>query len=121
MSRRVTEVVHVGVQNRRPTAFRWRGNRYVVHEVLGHWRERRAWWGGQGWGEPGTGPPRSAVGEIPAPRGWSSAVADEYEVWRVEAARSCGGLHAVAGVYDLCHDAASRPDIGSWRLLRIVD
>ncbi len=110
MSRRVTEMVHVGVQGRRPTAFRWRGNRYVVHEVLGHWRERRSWWAGE------LPTPRSE-----SPRSRNAALVDEYEVWRVEAARSCGGLHATTGVYDLCHDAGAHPDIGSWQLLRVVD
>lgn len=114
MSRRVTEVVHVGVQDRRPTAFRWRGNRYVVREVLGHWRERRAWWVAPG-----------PVGEVPAPRSWHGDLlpgyADECEVWRVEAARSCAGLHLTPGVYDLSQDAGAPPDIGSWRLLRVVD
>ncbi len=103
MSRRFTEVVHVGVQDRRPAAFRWRGNRYVVHEVLGHWRERRPWWTGGSSG------------------GWSRELSEEYEVWRVEASRSCGGLNAVTGVYDLCLDAGARPDTGVWRLLRVVD
>lgn len=153
MSRRVTEVVHVGVQGRRPMAFRWRGNRYVVHEVLGHWRERRSWWdeqeeadlaptapaggaevvpaeAGAGHGlevrrspfavAELVGTTADVVGGLPAPR-WSAALAEEYEVWRVQAARSQGGMHAAFGVYDLCHDASARPDIGSWRLLRVVD
>ncbi len=86
-------------------AFSWRGNRYVVNEVLGHWRERRSWW----------------TSEVPAPRGRREALAEEYEVWRVEAIRTFSGLHTATGVYDLCHASASRPDIGSWRLLRVVD
>ena len=27
-----------------PTAFRWRGQRYQVLQVLGHWREDPGWW-----------------------------------------------------------------------------
>ena len=27
-----------------PTAFRWRGKRYRVVSVLGHWREDEGWW-----------------------------------------------------------------------------
>lgn len=27
-----------------PTRFRWRGRRYEVVRVLGHWREEAGWW-----------------------------------------------------------------------------
>ena len=27
-----------------PSAFLWRGRLYIVRDVIGHWRERRAWW-----------------------------------------------------------------------------
>jgi len=30
----------------RPVAFRWRGQRYQVVAVLGHWREDPGWWRG---------------------------------------------------------------------------
>jgi hypothetical protein len=28
----------------RPAAFRWRGRRYEVAQVLGHWHEDAGWW-----------------------------------------------------------------------------
>lgn len=31
-----------------PAAFTWRGSRYQVLAVLGHWREDAAWWAGGG-------------------------------------------------------------------------
>lgn len=34
-----------------PHAFRWRGRRYTVTQVLGHWREDEGWWRGAD-GEP---------------------------------------------------------------------
>lgn len=112
MVRRFAEVVHVGVEDVRPTAFRWRGNRYVVREVLGHWQERRAWWVGA------VGQPLHAGG-VPEQRLWNTELGEEYEVWRVEAGRV--GAGGPGGVYDLCHDTCARPDIGGWRLLRVAD
>ena len=50
--------------------------------------------------------------------GASLPLAEEYEVWRVEASRRGSEL---VGVYDLCHDTGIQPDIGAWRLLRIAD
>jgi hypothetical protein len=91
-----------------PTSFLWRGRLYVVRSVLGHWRERRAWWteasarAVHGDGEP-------AAADAPA----AVALSDEREVWRVEA--GCGRT-AGLGVYDLCHD----PD-RSWSLVRVSD
>ena len=32
------------VDGERPTAFTWRGHRYQVTSVLGHWREDPGWW-----------------------------------------------------------------------------
>ncbi len=60
-----------------PEAFIWRDRLYVVGEVLGQWRERRAWW-------------RDAD-EV-------AAAARERYVWRVAASR---GRAFGAGVYDL--------------------
>jgi hypothetical protein len=114
-----------------PASFLWRGRLYVVREVLGHWRERRAWW---------TAPAASAlhgdadlvpedvegVGrQSSSPRGAPggpvrSALGEEHEVWRVEASR---GRAFGIGVYDLCRDlsvtAPGGP--GVWRLLRVAD
>jgi hypothetical protein len=112
MTRRFAEIVHVGVSGVQPTAFRWRGTRYVVREVLGHWRERRSWW---------SAPVAQAVligSPVEARVGWHTALAEEYEVWRVEAGRRGS---EVVGVYDLSHDTGVPPDTGAWRLLRIAD
>lgn len=83
-----------------PSAFLWRGRLYIVREVIGHWRERRAWW-------------REALDpdeEVAA------QVTDclEQEVWRVEASP---GRLAGTGVYDLGMDGPAR----GWRLLRVAD
>jgi len=89
-----------------PAAFLWRGRLYIVREVIGHWRERRAWW-------------REALDsdEEVAARGLDCpARLDclEHEVWRVEA--SPGRLAGI-GVYDLGMNGPAR----SWRLLRVAD
>lgn len=55
----------------RPTAFCWRGDRYRVTSVLGHWREDPGWW-------------RRPSGE--------PIRIEQSDLWRVEAAN---------GVYEL--------------------
>jgi Family of unknown function (DUF6504) len=79
-----------------PSAFLWRGRLYIVRDVIGHWRERRAWW-------------RDALDpdEQVAPQ-----VCLEQEVWRVEASP---GRLAGTGVYDLAMSGRT------WRLLRVAD
>jgi hypothetical protein len=91
-----------------PSAFLWRGRLYVVRDVIGHWRERRAWW-------------REALDpdeeDSDSRRGMSEARGLdclEQDVWRVEA--SAGRL-ASTGVYDLGMDGPGR----GWRLLRVAD
>jgi len=76
------------------------GRLYIVRDVIGHWRERRAWW-------------REALDpdEEVAARGLDSL---EHEVWRVEASP---GRLAGTGVYDLGMGGPAR----SWRLLRVAD
>jgi hypothetical protein len=105
-----------------PDCFLWRGRLYVVRSVLGHWRERRAWWnesaaqalhGDASSATPEVGPeagPEAGPEVDPAP---SPAVEAEREIWRVEAS---AGQRAGVGVYDLCHEAGS-----VWSLLRIAD
>ena len=91
------------VPDRSPTAFLWRGRLYVVRDVIGHWRERRAWW-------------REVFDpdeEGPA-RGLDCPAQLEQEVWRVEASP---GRLAGTGVYDLGMDGPVR----GWRLLRVAD
>jgi hypothetical protein len=96
------------VQDPSPSAFLWRGRLYVVRDVIGHWRERKAWW-------------REALDpdEETAARGLDCL---EHQVWRVEA--SAGRL-AGTGVYDLgMNDRGSDGLDGlarSWRLLRVAD
>ncbi|MEP7036138.1 MAG: DUF6504 family protein [Actinomycetota bacterium] len=92
-----------------PSAFLWRGRLYIVREVIGHWRERRAWW-------------REALepdeDEHVTGRGMSAASYGpdrlEQEVWRVEAS---SGRLAGTGVYDLGMNGPMR----GWRLLRVAD
>ena len=83
-----------------PSAFLWRGRLYIVREVIGHWRDRRAWW-------------REALDldEDTAAHGLGCL---EQEVWRVEASP---GRLAGTGVYDLGMDGPVR----GWRLLRVAD
>jgi len=87
-----------------PTAFLWRGRLYVVREVIGHWRERRAWWRE-------AFDPDEDTAENTAAQGLDCL---EQQVWRVEASP---GRLAGTGVYDLGMDGPVR----GWRLLRVAD
>jgi hypothetical protein len=115
-----------------PASFLWRGRLYVVREVLGHWRERRAWWTAPAaralHGEADLMPVPPA-GAVPVPVGRPrhgppggparSALGQEHEIWRVEASR---GRSFGSGVYDLCRDlSVTGPDLGGWRLLAVAD
>ena len=106
-----------------PSAFLWRGRLYIVRAVIGHWRERRAWW-------------REALDpdedDSDTGRAMSAAhVTDclEQEVWRVEASP---GRLAGTGVYDIGTNDIGTNDNGTndlgmdgsargWRLLRVAD
>ena len=83
----------------RPTAFVWRGRLYVVRDVIGHWRERRAWW--RDALDPREGEPMGAVDL-------------EQDVWRVAASP---GRMLGTGVYDLARDGRAPV----WRLVRVAD
>jgi len=94
-----------------PSAFLWRGRLYVVRDVIGHWRERKAWW----------------LGALDSDEEAATRELDclEQEVWRVEASP---GLLAATGVYDLAmndHGIAGIAGVDSparsWRLLRVAD
>lgn len=88
-----------------PSAFLWRGRLYIVRDVIGHWRERRAWW-------------REALDpdEEVAAQGLDCL---EQVVWRVEASP---GRLAGTGVYDLgMHDLGMDGPVRGWRLLRVAD
>lgn len=106
MSKRIHEPVEVthrcdALGEVVPQAFRWRGARYAITTVLGHWREDAAWWSGAGLSVP------------------------QRDLWRVEARR--GGTRqdgagqarrqrqADDGVYELVCEP------GGWRLDRIWD
>lgn len=98
-----------------PGSFLWRGRLYVVRSVLGHWRERRAWWNAAA--------ARALHGEDTSGDGATgdgSTLEAEREVWRVEAG---AGRAFGVGVYDLCRDpvpAEGRPGQG-WVLLQVSD
>lgn len=86
MTKRYREDVEVttdGVDPRTPTAFCWRGRRYRVVAVLGHWREDAGYWSGGGM-------------EVP-----------QRDLWRVEARAGS----RPQGVYELvCEAEAWRLD-----------
>jgi hypothetical protein len=74
-----------------PRTFRWRGHRYEVVSVLGHWREDPGWWR-----RPDGRPVRI----------------EQTDMWRVEARNGHPGR---GGVYELV-----RRD-GTWKLDRVWD
>ena len=104
--------------NPTPSAFLWRGRLYIVRDVIGHWRERRAWWREALDPEEEDSDTRR---EMSAAQGLDCL---EQEVWRVEASP---GRLAGTGVYDLGMNDLGMNDLGrgrptrSWRLLRVAD
>lgn len=88
-----------------PQAFIWRGRLYAVRQVLGHWRERRAWW-------------RTALDPAPGQRSGIDAASCEQQVWRVEASP---GRERGTGVFDLVHDDIPEAGQAHWRLVRVSD
>jgi hypothetical protein len=102
-----------------PDSFLWRGRLYVVRSVLGHWRERRAWWTESAaravHGELDVVGESEAVGAADDGDAGSGAggLGVEREVWRVEAS---AGRRAGTGIYDLC-----RGPVSSWSLQRVAD
>ncbi|MHB8186510.1 MAG: DUF6504 family protein [Dermatophilaceae bacterium] len=101
------------VQDPSPSAFLWRGRLYIVRDVIGHWRERRAWW------HEALDPDED---DSDTRRGMSAAHGLgclEQEVWRVEASP---GRLAGTGVYDLgMNDLGGDGPVRGWRLLRVAD
>jgi hypothetical protein len=138
MVRRYDEVIEVRETSASgPDHFLWRGRIYAVRSVLGHWRERRAWWlEGATARLLGLDPTSAQVAEGPdaADAGdagdagdatdardateESARVADvlEREIWRVEAG---AGRSGVVGVYDLGRDVVEPG--AHWRLLQVAD
>jgi hypothetical protein len=97
-----------------PSAFLWRGRLYIVREVIGHWRERRAWWRealDPAEDDSDTRRGMSATHGLDCPVHMDCL---EQEVWRVEASP---GRLAGSGVYDLGMNGPQR----GWRLLRVAD
>jgi len=90
MTKRYREAVNVvaaadAVGAPAPVGFTWRGARYTVLAVLGHWREDAGWWSGGGV-------------EVP-----------QRDLWRVEARN--GKRTALPGIYELvCQDGDWRLD-----------
>jgi hypothetical protein len=144
MVRRYDEVIEVReTSSSGPALFLWRGRVYAVRSILGHWRERRAWWleGATARllgleqpspvGDPSVPGPREDPWEEPLSEA-EAAVADvlEREVWRVEAG---AGRSDTVGVYDLGRDVVDLDSDGiaaldgspatraHWRLLQITD
>lgn len=102
-----------------PLHFHWRGYRYRVLDILGHWLDTAPWWwqlqqgsqpGGLGL-NPGPGP---------VPHGSHSPQDDQVlrqrkrRVWQVEAVHQ---YTSQPGVYELAQDV----DGGQWWLLRVWD
>jgi len=94
-----------------PDSFLWRGQLYVVRSVLGHWRERRAWWNEPAARAVHGETARSVVGGVALDAADAAGFAAEREVWQVEA--SAGRR---VGVYGLCRGPGSR-----WSLIRVAD
>jgi hypothetical protein len=103
------------VQSQSPSAFLWRGRLYIVRDVIGHWRERRAWW------REALDPDEEVAHGPDSPEQLACL---EQEVWRVEASP---GRLAGTGVYDLGMNQSGMNQSGmngparSWRLLRVAD
>ena len=124
-----------------PASFIWRDRVYVVREVLGYWRERRAWWtaaaaravhgdasepaptGAAGDTGPDTGsaaPAAADAGGDAGGHGLRVAIDHEREVWRVEAR---GPRTVGTGVYDISREASEVPGelSSAWHLLAVAD
>lgn len=78
----------------RPCEFAWRGHRYQVTQVLGHWHEDPGWWR--------------------RPDGQPIRI-EQTDMWRVEARDGRSTNRRASGVYELVR----RGD--TWRLDRVWD
>lgn len=96
MTKRYREPLQeIECEGERPAAFAWRGRRYRVTGVLGHWREDPGWWH------------RPDGAAVPI---------EQADLWRVEACgRGTVDPTAGRGVYELVRRG------GCWRLDRIWD
>jgi hypothetical protein len=97
MTKRYREAVDVDLADgtdprAAPAGFTWRGGRYRVLSVLGHWREDATWWAGGGI-------------EVP-----------QRDLWRVEAQNGT----PARGIYELVAEGAADGAL-AWRLDRVWD
>jgi hypothetical protein len=88
---------HGSPESAPPESFRWRGRRYRVCTVIGHWHERTPWW-------------RHAL----EPSATPGELLLQEEVWRVEALLAHAPRDRQPGVFDLINGCR-------WRLIRIAD
>jgi hypothetical protein len=94
------ELADLALEDAAPTSFRWRGQRYQVLQVLGHWREDPGWW-------------RRTDG--------APVRIEQTDLWRVEAGHRVGPGRArsngapTRGVYELVRRGEA------WRLDRVWD
>jgi hypothetical protein len=97
-----------------PDQFRWRGQRYVVREVLARWTESGAWWKGASMSAVVTGEEIATT-----PMSTTLTVDDRATSWwRVEAdSGRLAALCAGRGVDDLCFTESS----ATWSLKRVMD
>lgn len=94
MSKRYEEPIEVEAPVGPPEAFRWRGRRYRVRQVLCRWREAGGWWA------------TCARSDKP----WLAG--DTREIVRLDAT-----LGSSAGAYEIARDLRT----GAWALLRVLD
>ena len=97
MSKRYGEPIEVEAPDGPVEAFRWRGKRYLVRQVLCRWRETGGWWA-----SPEEGTPPWAAGEA-------------LEILRIDTYPTTNGL--AAGVYEIARDLRD----GRWTLFRVWD
>ena len=115
LARCYAEPVDVRRRDDQPDQFMWRGRLYVVREVLEHWVQTGAWWRSPALTSLADG--ATTQGGDVADDAASSRVVeldDEYEFWRVSAARGRGGSIAVV---ELCFAWAT----GSWTVTAVAD
>ncbi len=94
VARRPTRPGNGPVDAEEPLAFAWRGRRYEVTRILGHWREEEGWW-------------RRPDGE--------PIRIEQSDLWRVEATRGAGTAWDARGIYELARRGTT------WRLDRVWD
>ncbi|HEY5335628.1 MAG TPA: DUF6504 family protein [Mycobacteriales bacterium] len=110
MTRCHADPVEVVRRDDEPMQFLWRGRLHLVRAVLDHWVESAPWWRGPAV----TALQAGARADRSAPGLGALGLADDREVWRVEAG---AGRSGPVGVFDLTFV----PDDGRWLLVRVHD